>query len=402
MSLITPFKISVPESKITRLQQLLALTVFPAEPANIEPWTRGPPLADIRRLAHVWQHSFNWRDIEAELNELPQYMAQIEIDGHGLNEVHFIHQPSAVENAIPLLFVHGWPGSFLEVTKILPELVKGGDDYPAFNVVAPSLIDFGFSSASKKSGFNVDQHAEACHKLMQALGYHEYVVQGGDLGSAVARILASTYGPTSCKAHLINNAAPAEPTAESHPALHAEVQATPLTDGELAGLQRTQEFSENGNAFYRLQSTRPMTVAYSLASSPVGLLAWIYEKLHDWADDYPWTDTEVLTWVSVYYFSRAGPSASLNIYYENEHRHPKKPLFAEMQVEIPDVPLGVARFPKDLILLPKLWHHTMGPVVYENEHTCGGHFPAWECPSAIVGDLRAMFGKHGGFDVDGN
>lgn len=152
MAFITPFKIDVPEDKIVRLKQKLALTDFPSEITDVEPWTRGPPLADIKRLAHFWQHDFHWQDVEAKLNELPQYTVRIEIEGHGTKQVHFVHQPSTLKNAIPLLFVHGWPGSFVEVTKILPQLVKGGDSYPAFHVVAPSLIDFGFSSASKKVG----------------------------------------------------------------------------------------------------------------------------------------------------------------------------------------------------------------------------------------------------------
>lgn len=150
MASVTPFKIDVPEEKIARLRQKLTLSDFPTEIIDVEPWTRGPPLADIVRLAHFWQHDFNWRAVEAQLNEIPQYTVPIDVDGHGINEVHFIHQPSPVKNAIPLLFVHGWPGSFLEVTKILPRLMEGGESYPAFHVVAPSLIDFGFSSASKK------------------------------------------------------------------------------------------------------------------------------------------------------------------------------------------------------------------------------------------------------------
>lgn len=178
--------------------------------------------------------------------------------------------------------------------------------------------------------------------------------------------------------------------------LHAQVQATALTDEEKVGLQRSEAFGNEGNAFYKLQSSRPLTLSYSLSSSPIGLLAWIYEKLHDWTDAYPWSDTEILTWVSIYYFSRAGPSASLNIYYESEHRSPQKPLFAEMQSYTPNVPLGISRFPKDLILLPKLWHHTMGQVAYQSEHDHGGHFPAWECPDTLVENLRAMFGKGGG------
>ncbi|KAK4693145.1 hypothetical protein P7C71_g4202, partial [Lecanoromycetidae sp. Uapishka_2] len=394
MSPITPFKIFFTDDKIKRLKQKLALTDFPEEVLDAnEPWSRGSPLADVKRLALYWKTEFDWRKAETVLNEFPQYMTQIEVDGFDMYNVHFVHQPSAVNNAIPLLFVHGWPGSFIEVTKILPHLVEGDKDSPAFHVVAPSLINFGFSSASKKKSFNVDQHANTCHKLMQTLSYNEYVVQGGDFGYLVARFIALKYGPKHCKAYHINSAAPSEPTATSHPDLYAKVKDTPLSETEIAGLQRAALFSKEGNAYHQLQVTKPQTIAYSLTDSPVGLLAWIYEKLHDWSDKYPWTDDEILTWVSIYYFSTAGAAATTHVYYEMEHRQPAA--FPAAQVYI-DVPLGVARFSKDLVLLPKLWNHTMGPIVFESEYESGGHFAAWERPDAVIGDLRAMFKEGGG------
>ena len=139
MSSITPFKIEVPDEKIKRLEQKLALTDFPVELSDAEPWSQGSPLSDIKRLTLYWEKEFDWRKVEAKLNEFPQYLAKIEVDGFGIYDVHFIHQPSTVNNATPLLFIHGWPGSFIEVTKILPELVQGGKDFPAFHVVAPSF-----------------------------------------------------------------------------------------------------------------------------------------------------------------------------------------------------------------------------------------------------------------------
>jgi hypothetical protein len=144
----------------------------------------------------------------------------------------------------------------------------------------------------------------------------------------------------------------------------------------------------------RILSTKPATISYSLNDSPVGLLAFIYEKLHDWADAYPWTDDEILTWISIYYFSTAGPGATGNIYYGIEHRKPVSGF--EAVQEYSDVPLGVSRFKKELILLPKAWNETLGKVVFESENEKGGHFGAWERPDVIVRDLRKMFGKEGG------
>ena len=143
-----------------------------------------------------------------------------------------------------------------------------------------------------------------------------------------------------------------------------------------------------------MQSTKPQTLGYSLADSPVGLLAWIYEKLHDWTDDYQWTADEILTWVSIYWFSTAGPAAAQRIYYESVNDPDK--MRERVDAYVPDVKLGIARFPKELQISPKEWNQSMGPVVYESEYESGGHFSAWEKPEAIVGDLRVMFGKNGG------
>ncbi|KAH8897917.1 alpha/beta-hydrolase [Thozetella sp. PMI_491] len=396
MASITPFTIAIPEERLQRLQQKLALTDLPDDTTGLGPgeqWSRGAPLSDIKRLLRYWQDVFDWRKTEAHLNQFPQFTVDIEIEGFGNYQIHFVHQKSKIPNAIPLLFIHGWPGSFIEVTKLVPHLVEGGKEHPAFDVVAPSLIDFGFSSASKKAGFQMDQHAEAYHKLMLSLGYNEYVIQAGDLGYLTSRHIAAKYGGTHCKAYHINSAMPAEPTAGSHPEIYAKLQETPLSGAELAALGRGGVFLNEGNGYYKQLSTKPQTIGYSLTDSPVGLLAWLYEKLHDWADDYPWTDDEVLTWVSLYYFSTAGPVGPGNLYYANEHSNPVT--FAAAQAYV-DVPLGIARFANDLVLLPKLWNQTLGPLVLETEYEKGGHFAAWECPNEIVGDLRTMFGRGGG------
>ena len=396
-SAIKPFSIAVPDEKLQRLKQKLALADFPNEIEGVEPWSQGPPVADIKRLTSYWANEFDWREIESKLNQFPQFVAPVEVDGFGNYNIHFVHQKSSVKNAIPLLFVHGWPGSFIEATRVVSELTKaGGDDVPAFHVVAPSLVDFGFSSKNTKKGFGIDQQAEALHKLMLALGYDEYVTQGGDLGCLVTRFLAIKYGKTHIKAQHLSNTAPAEPTEASFPELHAKCQSAGLSDGELAGLGRTQKFNTEGNGYYKKQATKPQTVGYFMTDTPVGLLAWLYECLHDWVDGYQWTDEEILTWVSIYYFSKPGPAQSSFVYWAIEHHDGLGGNAFVASGQFADVPVGVSRFPGDLILLPKLWNHTLGPVVFEREHEKGGHFAAWERPDAIVQDLRDMFGRKGG------
>ncbi|KAI3321774.1 alpha/beta-hydrolase [Xylariaceae sp. AK1471] len=400
MATVRPFKISVPEATLERLRQKLDLCDLPNDNSisaqseqSSSSWARGPPVSEIRRLVTAWQTSYDWRKTEAHLNRFPQFIASIDIDGFGAYDVHHIHERSPASNSIPLLFLHGWPGSFIEVTKMIDDLVQGDgkDGTRAFHVVAPSLIDFGFSSPSR-AGFSFEQHAEAYDKLMAALGYKEYVIQSGDVGFLVAKYMAKNYGPSRCKAYHTNTPAPNEPNANTHPELYAELLATPLTDAEKNGLERAGIVSKEGVGYFKQMTTRPLTIGYSLRDSPAGLLAWIYEKLRSWSDDYPWTDDEILTWVSIYYFSTPGPEASGNVYYAMEHSDP--PAFA-VGAMYADVPFGIARFRNDLLLLPKLWSRTLGPLVYVGEYEKGGHFAAWERPDAIVKDLRQMFGNDG-------
>lgn len=205
--------------------------------------------------------------------------------------------------------------------------------------------------------------------------------------------MAKNYGPTRCRACHTNTPAPSEPDATTHPDLHAKIQSTPISEVEQKGLARVAEFSKEGSGYYKQQSTKPVTIGYSLRDSPIGLLAWLYEKLHDWSDNYNWTDDEILTWVSIYYFSTPGPEASSNVYYTFEHSQP--PSFAAAAVYV-DVPHGISTFANDLMVLPRLWNHSLSPIVFESLHETGGHFAAWERADAIISDLQKMFGKDGG------
>lgn len=408
MANIQPYKINVPQAKIDRLLQKLALTDFPDEVEGVG-WERGSPLADIKHLTQYWQDKFDWRAIEAKLNELPQFTADLQADGFETLKLHFVHQPSETKGAVPLLFVHGWPGSFDEVVKILPELVSpSSPEQPAFHVVAPSLPGYGFSEGSRKPGFSVKQMGEMCHKLMLALGYEEYVTQGGDIGCFVTRQMGRHY-PQFIKASHINMPRPNPPSPHGDVDLYMENMQTPLTEKEKEGLKRWQWFTKEGSGYNIEQGTKPQTIGYSMTDSPVGLLSWIYEKLHDWTDEYPWTEDEILTWISIYWFSTAGPAASQRIYYEMYH-DADKPRTSSFEY-IPDVLLGTANFPMELSVTPKLWNKTLGPLILASEwgkyrlicrrrvaHNIsdkGGHFAAYERPDAIVQDLREMFGKKG-------
>ncbi|KAF4617163.1 hypothetical protein D9613_005926 [Agrocybe pediades] len=385
----TPFKIAIPEESVARLKQKLSLTVFPDELEDAG-WEYGVPLADMRRMVARWKDGYDWRKHEAALNEeLPQFTRDIDVEGHGTLNIHYIHQKSAVVDAIPLLFVHGWPGSFLEVRKILPLLIQGSAEHPAFHVVAVGLPGFGFSEAPKKKGFEITQYAEVGHKLMLALGYNDYVVQGGDWGYAITTKIADKYGKKHAKAWHTNFPVATPPSARSKPLAFLSNLLSSYTPQEQEGLKRLQWYMEKSSGYYRQQSTQPQTLGYSLADSPAGLLAWIYEKLVVYSDEYPWEqDDEVLTWMSIYWFSRAGPAAAVRIYYE--HTKTGQTIW---EIKPPsNVPIGFSYFPKEIVHLPRRWLRQSN-VVFEGEHASGGHFASFEKPKELVDDLRKMFSR---------
>ncbi|EME78691.1 uncharacterized protein MYCFIDRAFT_63545 [Pseudocercospora fijiensis CIRAD86] len=392
MSVIKEYTIDVPQQKIDRLKKRLDDTDFPSELEGNPAWDYGSPLADIQRLVEYWRTKFDWRAHEKKLNELPNFEVQVSVDKHGPVDMHFVHQKSDVQGAIPLLFVHGWPGSFLEVTKMLPYL-KGGDGNPAFHVVAPSLPNYGFSGPALKPGFNLARYAEACHKVMLALGYNEYVTQGGDWGFLITRALAHLY-PTSVKAHHINWAWAAKPE-EFVNGTKPEPEYSEREKKQMALAERWNPFGMgDGRGYLAIQSTRPATINFLLRDSPVGNLAWVFDKLVEWSDEYEWTDDEVCLWVSIYVFSRAGPDAASYIYYEALHD--------PVEITVPiaqgyiDVPLGIADFPVELCNSPVSWRHTMGPIVFQKFYEKGGHFAGWERPKDLADGLCEMFGKGGG------
>ncbi|KIJ49132.1 hypothetical protein M422DRAFT_161534 [Sphaerobolus stellatus SS14] len=385
-----PYFISVPDEQISLLKKKLEHTRFPDE-LDESGWAYGVPLEDVKRLAARWKDDYDWKENEDRLNKtLPQFLVDIPVKGFGTLNIHFTHKRSTVENAIPLLFVHGWPGSFIEVMKILPLLISPtSEGEPSFHVVAFSLPGYGFSEGPKKKGFSANQYAEVGHKLMQVLGYKEY---GGDWGYLITRTIGRLYGPQYCKATHTNMAVGVAPQFLKNPGLYLKDLVTPRTKFERKGLERVQWFRSGEMGYSAEQSTKPQTLGYGLTDSPVGLLAWIYEKLVNWTDNYPWTDDEVLTWVSIYWFSRQGPAASLRIYYEVAHTGEWN---LDSQKLDRAVLAGVSLFPKDIVVQPKTWMQTLANIVFIRKHDSGGHFAAYEKPNELAVDLRAMFGKMG-------
>jgi hypothetical protein len=213
----------------------------------------------------------------------------------------------------------------------------------------------------------------------------------------ITRTMGLLY-PEAVLASHVNMVRANPPSFVKHPLLALQHALGPYSEREKAGKERNKWFLEEGAGYRQLQASKPQTLGYALQDSPVGLLAWMYEKLHDWTDGYEWGDDEILTWVSVYWFSTAGPAASLRVYYEAVHdQSPKGDAIHRDRTGqwIPKVKLGLLHAPKELTVVPKTWGRTLGPVVFESEKKKGGHFAAHEIPGELVADLRTMFGKGG-------
>lgn len=201
--------------------------------------------------------------------------------------------------------------------------------------------------------------------------------------------------PESCKASHLNYTECFPPSPWKQPLLWLHDKITPYSAHERAGLKRTADHEKNGKGYDIEQQTKPQTISCALADSPAALLAWIYEKLHEWTDAYPWTDDEILTWVSIYWFSTAGPAASTRIYYEATHAREGQIGYERPMEYIPFVKYGISHFPMDIFVNPNTWAATLGDVVLQTRQPRGGHFAATEEPSAIVADLQTMFRKGG-------
>ncbi|KAH9974905.1 Alpha/Beta hydrolase protein [Lactifluus volemus] len=266
-------------------------------------------------------------------------------------------KPSLVNGAIPLLFVHGWPGSFIEVTKVLPLLTGSSPEHPSFHVVAPSLPGFAWSQGVLKKGFHGKHYAE------------------------LTLITASLYGPKNVKAShtnmpmdLIFYVPSSDPIKFRQNALgYLKYLFTPYTSREIQGITATQNVFKIGTGYFAEQSTKPQMLGQLIAGT----------------DSYPWSDDEVLTWVSIYWFSCAGPAASVRIYYELTKSH------EAIMLPKSTVKIGISFFPKELSRFPRALLGAKAKVVFESEHDTGGHFAAYEEPEALVDDLRKMFGKSG-------
>jgi len=370
---IRPFEVNVPHQVLVDLRERIGLARWPDEITG-SGWDNGSNLSYMKELADYWMNNFDWRRIEAEINAYPNFIA--ELDGY---RIHFLHIKGKEKKSLPLIMTHGWPGSFLEMMKLIPLLTNNAD--LSFDLVIPSMMGYGFSQKITQSGCNVLLMGELWYKLMKALGYEKFGAHGGDFGAGVSTVLALQHPQNVIGLHL--NYIPGSYTPY-------------LSDGENLSPEEIQfendaaDWYTREGSYSHQQKTKAQTLAYGLNDSPVGLCAWIIEKFYGWADckghiEHVFSKDELLANVTLYWVTETAHS-SVRLYNENG----KVPLRFTKN-DFVRVPVGIARFPLEEPFPPRRYIERGFNIRRWTNMPAGGHFAAMEQPELLAEDIIAFF-----------
>lgn len=374
------FELRIPDADLADLRDRLARSRLPDQ-APGEPWAYGTDVAYLRRLIEYWRNDFDWRAQEAALNAFPQF--RVAIDGIDL---HYLHVPAIGRNPMPLLLLHGWPGSVFEFLELIPRLTDparfGGNAEDAFTVIAPSLPGYGLSFRPGQKRYGVPEMADCVATLMRdVLGFSRFGAQGGDWGAAVTSRLGYAYPDRLIGIHInLMMAAGRDPSALQNP-----------TDEEKRYLGELAHWMREETGYQWIQGTRPQTLAFALTDSPAGLAAWIVEKFRAWSDcegdvERAISRDRMLADISLYWFTGAIGS-SFWPYYARLHGSVILP-----RGEAITVPTGYAQFPREILKPPR----TTAERVFKDIRRWsvmekGGHFAALEQPESLAREVRAFF-----------
>ena len=363
-----PFRLAVPEAALADLSERLGRTRFPDEPP-LEPWATGTSLAYLKDLVSYWHSGFDWRAQEARINRWPQYKVAM----RGI-DLHFIHAPGRGEKPIPLLLMHGWPGSIVEFGELIPRLTEH------FTVVAPSLPGFTLSFSPGQPRFGTEEMADLFAELMSGvLGYKRFAAQGGDWGAFIASRLGYAHADKLLGIHL------------NLLAVRRDSKQEAKNEEEKAYLVQLAEWLKEETGYQWIQGTRPQTLAYALSDSPAGLAAWIAEKFRKWTDcdgviENAVSRDDLLANIALYWLTGAIGS-SFWPYYARMHRPWPIP-----EGRTVDVPAGYAEFPKEILRPPRsLAARTYTDIRQWSVMKKGGHFAALEQPAALAAEVERFF-----------
>jgi len=388
---IRPFTVHIPPANLKDLRRRALATKWP-DRETVTDGSQGVQLAKLQELVHYWGTAYDWRKAEAKLNALPQFITNI--DGV---DIHFIQVKSHHPNALPLLIIHGWPGSVIEQLKVIGPLTDpkafGGQAEDAFDVVIPSLPGYGFSSQPTQPGWGPERIGRAMDALMKRLGYNQYVTQGGDWGSVIAEAMGRQ-APAGLRAIHVNLPAALPPEIEK--ALGGGPLPTGMSDEEQAVFKALFGLRSKGGLNYSLMmGARPQAVGYGLNDSPAGLAAFllVHPGFSLWSfgadpEQSP-TKDDVLDDFTLYWVTNSAASAA-RIYWENGGKNVIGAT-AQKTAEI-SVPVAVTVFPDDIYCAPETWARRAFPkLAYYHRADKGGHFAAWEQPMLFSQEMRAAF-----------
>ncbi|GAA5856674.1 hypothetical protein JCM5353_002268 [Sporobolomyces roseus] len=376
---IEQFRPSFSDSELAGLKQTLEHSRLPARTYAMDQAEYGITYDYMKEALDRWKKGFDWKKREEEINQVDHYYATVN-DGGSDFKIHFIYHESKDPNAIPLLLLHGWPGSafeFLEAVKLLRESTS-----PAFHLLVPNEPGYGWSSPPPLDrGFGTDDVSSILHKLMCGLGFETgYAIQGGDIGSMLARKMALKYDSVKC-IHL--NYLPAVPPKDDHPARNN------VKEHEQRSLDRSAEFQKTGRAYAIAHATRPGTIGLTVGSSPISLLSWLAEKYRDWTDETPSID-EILAICTIWWLKDSFPS-SIYAYHEllltgvsSIHNDSKNYL---------KKPFGYSAYKSEISCTPEAWVGINGNVQFYRYNDKGGHFASMEQPEIFAKDMQDCFSK---------
>ena len=364
-----PFRVDVPDDVLDDLRDRIRRRRLPTQVEGAG-WEQGTELGYLDELLDHWAEKYDWRATEARLNAFEQLVT--EVDGQ---RIHLVHARSSRPDALPLLLVHGWPGSVMEFLDVIEPLNDAG-----FHVVAPSLPGFTFSGAPTQLGWHPRRIAQAFVEVMAGLRYERYGAQGGNWGSIVTANVADLAPDRVVGLHL-NFVVARAPEGFDR---------STLTPEEQAGLAGIYEWRKTGIGYQELQGTKPQSLGVGLDDSPAMLAAWLVEKFRDWTDcdgdvEQAFSKDQLLANITAYWVTRTGTS-SCRIYWEMRQAGREAVPAAHITV-----PTALANFPGEVTKPPRAWVERMYNLVRWSHPVKGGHFAAMQVPELFVADVSEFF-----------